>query len=103
MAIHDLFDKNLLIYRLKSAGGRKTAFQSTATVQGALQNQVREMVSNLGIMTSRNWVAYVDISEDIKPGDQVRYRQYTFLVDEVTPHDYGVNQHKELLLKEANE
>ena len=103
MGITRLFDKELQIYRLKNSGGGRRTFQSTATVEGALQDKVIEMTSKLGIITSRNWMAYFDITEDIKPGDQIKYRGYTFYVDEVTPRDYGINQHLEVLLKEANE
>jgi len=98
-----LFDKRLIIHRLKTVSGNRRSFQSTATVDGALQNKVIEMKSNLGILTSRNWMMYLDISEDIKPGDRVLYGNYVFYVDEVTPRDYGINQHLEILLKEANE
>lgn len=100
--ITHLFDKNLLIYRLRNTSGNKRQFWSTATVEGALQNKVIEMKSNLGILTSRNWMMYCDISENVKPGDQVKYGSYTFYVDEVTPRDYGVNQHLEILLKEVD-
>ena len=102
MAIQDLFDKELIIYRLKSAGGNKTSFQSTATVEGALQNKQLELQSNLGIISSRNWVAYVDGDADVKIGDRLHYGGRNFLVDDLIPRDYGINQHLELLLKEDN-
>lgn len=101
--ISRLFDKRLVIQSLKTTSGSKRTFQSTATIDGALQDKVIEMKSNLGIVTSRNWMMYVDIAEDVRPGMRVVYGKYTFLVDEVTPRDYGINQHLECLLKEANE
>lgn len=102
--LHDLFDKSIQIYRLKNVGStNRKSFQSTATVEAALQNKVAEMTPNLGIHTSRNWVLYCDLSENILPGDQVRFNGKKYYVDEVTPRDYGINQHLEVLLKEANE
>lgn len=101
--ISRLFDKRLVIQALRTTSGNKRAFQSTATVDGALQDKVIEMKSNLGIVTSRNWMAYFAIDENIKPGMRIVFGKYTFYVDEVTPRDYGINQHLEVLLKEANE
>lgn len=103
MGITHLFDKNLPIYRLKNAGGNKTTFQSTATVEGALQNKQITERTTQGIITSRQWVAYVDIAEKINKGDQIRYNGKIYVVTDIAPRDYGVNQHLQLDLREANE
>lgn len=101
--ITHLFDKSLVIYRLRSSGGNKRSFQSTATVEGALQNKTIQEMTTQGIITSRVWMAYCDISEDIKKGDQINYLGKLYAVTDVTPRDYGINQHLEIQLKEANE
>lgn len=103
MGITHLFDKQLQIYRLKSAGGNKTTFQSTATVEGALQNKQITERTTQGIITSRIWVAYVDITENINKGDEIRYNGKIYIVVDTVPRDYGINQHLQLDLREANE
>ena len=102
--ITSLFGKQLQIYRLKGSNlNNKTFFQSTATVDGALQNKQITERTTQGIVTSRQWVAYVDISTNINKGDQIRYNGKIYEVVDVVPRDYGINQHIQLDLREANE
>src|SRR5215469_7452123 len=101
--ITDLFGKQLQIYRLKATTGNKTTFQSTATVEGALQNKQITERTTQGIITSRQWVAYVDIATNVNKGDQIRYNGKIYVITDIAPRDYGINQHLQLDLREANE
>lgn len=104
MAVQRFFDKQLQIYRLKGSNlNNKTTFQSTATVEGALQNRQITEQSTQGIITSRKWVAYVDPTDVINKGDQLHYGGKVFEVTDVVNKDYGANQFLELDLREVNE
>lgn len=104
MSIHRFFTKQVIIRRLKTVSGRKKAFSSTATVDGHIQEFSREARQRLGIIEERAWIGYFDIEEDIKEGDHIIDPYNTeYYVKEVTKKDYGVNQHLEIILEEANE
>ena len=101
--ITHLFNHNLVIQRYRTVSGYKKAFQSTATVEGMLQNLSREKAQQLGILTERTYIAYVDISEDVRIGDRISYDDKLYLVKERTKKDYGINTHLELILIDVNE
>lgn len=102
--ISHFFNQDIVIRRYSTVTGNKKMFQATATVEGMIQNKVQNKMTLQGIVTERQWIAYMDLSEDIKIGDQIVDRYGAkFSVKEVTRKDYGINQHFEIILEEANE
>lgn len=104
MSIRRFFTKTVIIRRLSSLGGHKKQFQSTATVDGHIQEMSREARQRLGILEERTWIGWFDIEEDICEGDILIDNYDTrYSVKEVTKKDYGVNQHLQIILEESNE
>jgi hypothetical protein len=104
MSIKSFFNKKVIIKRLSTVSGYKKTFQSTATVDGAIQEMDREARQKLGILEERTWIAWFDINEDIKEGDtMVDENGKSYIVKEITKKDYGVNQHLQVILEEPNE
>lgn len=102
-SITHLFNHSLIVSRLRTLSGHKKAFQSTATIDGMLQEKYQEANPRLGIIESRMFVAYVDIEENVLEGDRISHRGKLYQVREVTRKDYGINTHLQLILEEANE
>jgi hypothetical protein len=106
-SITHLFNHTLIIQRLKATSGYKKSFSSTATVDGMLQEKFQEANQRLGIIESRSFMAWVDISEDVQEGDRISHtlngRTTLYLVKVVTQKDYGINTHLQLILEKANE
>lgn len=101
--IKNFFTKSLVIRRLTTISGHKKQFQSTATVEGHIQAMDREARQRLGIIEERAWYVWMDIAEDIHEGDNLVDENGTvYLVKEITKKDYGVNQHLQAILEEAN-
>lgn len=105
MGIAHFFDRNVVIRRLKDVSGTdRRSLQATATVEGAIQELDRAARSQQGILEERAFMAWFDVDLDIKEGDvltdQANGNRYE--VKEVTIKDYGINQHKEVLLIEHN-
>ena len=106
MTIKRFFDQDVVVVRLRSAGGRKIAYQSTATVEGhvqALDDAAREV---LGIVEEKAWKAWFDVDVDIKEQDRITDEAGTvYVVREVVVKDYafGINVHTEAILEEQNE
>jgi hypothetical protein len=101
MSIHRFFTKEVVIKRLSSVGGYKKQFQSTATVDGHLQELSREAAQRLGIVEERAWIFWCDIEESIKEGDTMIDENGTeYKVKEITKKDYGVNEHLQVILEE---
>jgi len=104
LSIHRFFTKSVIIRRLRTLTGRKKGFQSTATVEGHIQSLSREARQRIGIVEERAWIAWFPLSADIKEGDYlVDEYNTTSVVREITKKDYGVNQHLEVIMEEANE
>lgn len=101
-SITHLFNHELVIQRLRTSSGYKKTFQTTATVDGMLQEKYQEAVPRLGIIESRAFIAWVDIDEDIQEGDRLVHDNVTYAVKVVTQKDYGVNTHLQLILEKAN-
>lgn len=101
MAIHRFFTKEVVIRRLSSVGGYRKQFQSTATVDGHLQEMSKEAAQRLGIVEERAWIFWCDIDESIIEGDVLVDENGTeYKVREVTKKDYGVNEHLQVILEE---
>lgn len=104
MAIERFFDENIVIRRLRTTTGQKKTFQATATVEAHIQESSPEARQALGILEERAWVAWMDIESDINEGDRVTGADgMIYTVREVTIKNYGINEHKEVLLEEFNE
>lgn len=104
MSIARFFDKTVIIHRLKTTTGNKKTYQSTATVDGAIQSLDREARQKQGITEEKAWVGYFEEDADVKEGDHLTdsYTNRVYQVREVVLKDYGINQHKQLLLMEQN-
>lgn len=104
MAIHRFFTKDIVIRRLSTVSGYKKSFQSTATVEGHIQEMSRQTRERLGIVEERAWYAWFDINEDVREGDILMDEYGTeYRVTEVTKKDYGTNEHRQVIMQEANE
>ena len=104
MSIKSFFTKKIVVRRLSTVSGMKKAFQSTATVDGAIQEMDRQARQKLGIIEERAWYAWFDINENILEGDTlVDENGKRYKVIETTKKDYGVNQHMQVIMQEANE
>lgn len=104
MSITHFFTSEIIVKRLSTTSGYKKIFQSTATVDGHIQEADRESRQRLGIIEERAWCAWFPVDVDIQEGDRlVDEHGMEYLVKEVTTKDYGINQHKQLILEEPNE
>ena len=100
MAIQRFFDHEVIIYRLKTVSGNLKAFNTTATVEMAIQEMDRQTRTELEINQERAWIGYFDIAveEMIKEGDKIVDDNGTvYKVVEKTMKDYGINQHVEII------
>jgi hypothetical protein len=104
MGIRRFFDQDVIIKRLSTVSGHRKAFQSTATVEGCVQELSRGARQRLGILEERTWIAWFDVDTDIQEGDRIEDEDgVEYLVKEITTKDYGINQHKQVILEEPNE
>jgi len=103
MSIHRFFTKQVVIRRLSTISGRKKAFQSTATVDCHIQEMSKEARQRLGIIEERAWNLWADIDSNILEGDtMIDENDIEYTVREITKKDYGVNEHLQVILEEAN-
>jgi len=69
--IATLFDKRITITRLKGVSGFRESYQSTATVDGAVQPIGNSERGGLPSINTKEYVVYADVSTDIKSGDHL--------------------------------
>lgn len=101
--IHRFFTESIIVRRLRSLGGNIKAFQSTATVDGHIQQLNKEARERMGIIEERTFIAWFPLEQDIKEGDRlINERNVEYMVKEVTRHDFGINEHLEVIIEEAN-
>lgn len=104
MAIQRFFTKSINIKRLCTLSGYRKNFQSTATVEGHIQELDRSAREKLGIIEQRAWISWFEPDCIIQEGDIVVDEYGTeYRVTEVTLKDYGCNTHKQCLMVEPNE
>ena len=104
MSIQHFFTSDIVVRRLCSVGGNRKQFQSTATVDGHIQEMSRVARERLGIVEDRAFIGWFDVDENITEGDTlIDEHNTTYKVTEVTRKDYGVNEHKQVIMQEANE
>ena len=103
MGIRRFFDQDVVIRRLSTISGRKKAYQSTATVEGHIQGLDNEARGVLGINEEKAWKAWFSVDADLQENDVLVDKNGTeYKIREIVTKDYGVNQHKEVILMELN-
>lgn len=103
MSIIRFFDREVIVKRLKTITGSKKNFQSTATVEGHIQELDQEARQLLNIVEERGWIAWFAVDTDIREGDRITDDEgKTYHVREITKKEYGINQHLEVILMEQN-
>lgn len=103
-AIHRFFTNRIIIKRLKSISGKQIGFNSTATVDGHVQERYKEAIPRLGIVEERNFEAWFDLYEDVREGDKIiDHLGREFYVKTATKKDYGTNAHLQCILEKPNE
>ena len=104
MSIQRFFNQSILIKRLSTVSGYKQNFQSTATVDGHIQEMDRTAREKMGIIEQRAWISWFNVDCLIQEGDiVVDERSTEYRVTDVTIKDYGCNTHKQCVLMEPNE
>lgn len=104
MSIRRFFDQNVVVQRLTAGSNDKESFQSTATVEGHIQELSAEAAETRDLVYGRTWQAWFDLDAPIEEGDRIRDAAGTeYTVKEVTKKAYGTNQHLEVILVEFNE
>jgi len=104
MSIRRFFDQNVVIRRLRSISGNLKSYQATATVEGHIQGLADEARQALGIVEEKAWKAWFPVDADISENDVLVDKNGTeFKIREIVTKDYGINQHREVILIEQNE
>lgn len=102
--IQRFFTQDIVIRRLCTVSGNRKQFQSTATVEGHIQEMSRETRAKLGILEERTFIGWFNVDEVVQEGDILEDEHNTrYEVTEVTRKDYGVNQHKQVIMQELEE
>ena len=105
-SIRNFFDQDIVVTRLKSGSGHTKSYQSTATVDGHIQELSDRARQTLGILEERAWHAWFDVDTNIKEQDRLTDKDgKVYVVREITKKEYefSCNQHLEVLLEEQNE
>ena len=63
-AIRNFFDQDVVVTRLHAGSGYIKSDQSTATVDGHIQELDAKARQALGIIEERAWIAYFDVDAD---------------------------------------
>jgi len=105
MGIKRFFDKTVVVMRLSATTGVQKQFNTTATVDGAVQELDQESRTEYGLSEDRAWIGYFDIEDDakLKEGDKITLSGVDYKVIEKTKKDYGINQHIEIIMVEYAE
>ena len=104
MSIKHFFTQDIVVRRLCVVSGNRKQFGSTATVDGHIQEMSRTARERLGIIEDRAFIGWFDVDEDIMEGDiLVDEHNTSYKVTEVTRKDYGCNEHRQVIMQEANE
>lgn len=103
MAIRRFFNQTVVVKRLRDIDSTRRSFQSTATVDGHIQAMDKEARGRLGIIEEKAWEAWFAVDAPIREGDKITDSAgVTYQVQEVVTKSYGINQHKEVILKLTN-
>lgn len=100
--ITHLFNKAIIIKRLKTLEGQKRHMVSTGTIDAHIQRTDEHTDSPTGDVYAQTHKAWVDISADVNDGDDVidpdGVRYSVIAVIEKEP-GIAMNEHKELILR----
>lgn len=103
MSILRFFNENIVVRRLRDIDSTRKSFQATATADGHIQELSAEGRQAAGIVEERGWRAWFRDDADVNEGDRLTDEAgVIYSVREVTLKDYGINQHKEVVLVEFN-
>ncbi len=107
MSVSRFFDSVITVRRFRTVSGNKQSLQATATVDMHVQSLDREARTRLGISEERVWVGYFDAEGfDIEPEDHLydsggNVYKVLEVIDKT--YEFGINQHREVLLVEYND
>lgn len=104
MNIARFFDRDVIIGRLRAGANDKESFQSTATVEGHVQELSKQAAQARDLVYGRHWHAWFDLDAPVQEGDRITDslgKVYTVI--EATRKDYGINEHLYVILEEFNE
>lgn len=103
--IQRFYDTDVVVQRLRTVSGSKKNFQSTATVEGHIQELDQRARQMLGILEEKAWEAWFPEDVDIQEGDRLTDEQgVVYHVREVVVKNYsfGINVHTQVILMEQN-
>lgn len=104
MSIARFFDRQVIVRRLRTVSGDKKNFQSTATVEGHIQELDERSAQLQGIVEEKAWEGWFEEDADIEEGDKITDERGTiYEVREIVFKDYGVNRHLQVILVEITE
>lgn len=106
MSIDHFFNKAIIIKRLSVTSGYKRHMVSTGTIDAQIQQLSQGDSTNAAMVYGATHKAWVDISADVKEGDQVvdpGGDMYTVVDVIVEGEGIAANEHLALLLKRYKE
>jgi len=104
MSIRRFFDQDVIIRRLSTISGYRKSYSSTATVEGHIQGLDDEARQALGIVEEKAWKAWFPVDANLQENDVlVDKNGVEYNIREIVTKDYGINQHREVILFEQNE
>ncbi|MBI4150501.1 hypothetical protein HY492_00065 [Candidatus Woesearchaeota archaeon] len=100
MALHDFFNKTLVVQRLKTVSGNRKNFVSTGTIDVHIQRITDEATfAQYGALQATH-KCWIDLGQNVQEGDRVRDSDgRIFHVVAVNHQDFGMNTHTEVILK----
>jgi len=105
MSIDGFYDRRIEIRRFKDIAGFKGSYVATSTVDGHQQRVDDRNSSSEAQILGATHKCWVDISVDIKDGDQVRIdgKKYDVVATDHKDYDFAMNRHKEMFLRIYND
>jgi len=107
MTIRHFFDKEVIVYRLRTVSGGRQSFQSTATVDCHIQEMGDERRGILGILDADAYMAYFDEDAEVNVGDVLvdssDGTRYTVKDISKKNYSFGINRHLDAVILEENE
>ena len=101
--IKRFFDQSVVVKRLKLISGNRRSFQSTATVEGHIQELDQRARQLIGIVEEKAWEAWFPEDAEIEEGDEITdENNVVYHVREIVIKDYGINRHMQVILMEQN-
>ena len=105
MGVRNFFNKTVYVQRMRSGGGYKRSYSTTATADASIQKADPEHGQTVNAVEGRGWYGYFEEDEDIQVDDVIIDSDSgsRYLVREITKIDWGINTHLEVLLEDYNE